>query len=100
MKNTIHDDFYSNLNTLASTNNHIKADLYKKYSVKRGLRNENGTGVLVGLTNVSSVVGYELKDQAKIPVEGKLFYRGVNLEDFVNGFQNEKRRGLDRKSVV
>ena len=95
MKNTIHDDFYSNLNTLASTNNHIKADLYKKYSVKRGLRNENGTGVLVGLTNVSSVVGYELKDQAKIPVEGKLFYRGVNLEDFVNGFQNEKRRGFE-----
>jgi len=95
VKTTINDDFYSNLNILASTNNHIKADLYKKYSVKRGLRNENGTGVLVGLTNVSSVVGYELNDGVKIPVEGKLFYRGVNLEDFVNGFQNEKRRGFE-----
>ena len=50
----------------------IDADLFKKLDVKRGLRNEDGTGVLVGLTNIGNVVGYERTEEGLKPVEGKL----------------------------
>lgn len=59
----------------------IDNDLYDKYNVKRGLRNANGTGVLVGLTKVSDVVGYEVKDGNKLPAEGHLIYRKEDLFD-------------------
>ena len=50
--------------------------LFKKYNVKRGLRNEDGTGVLVGLTKIGNVVGYEKSEAGLTPIPGKLFYRG------------------------
>jgi citrate synthase len=80
---------------LAEKNNYIAPELYQTHNVKRGLRNENGTGVLVGLTNVGSVQGYKLEGNVKVPAEGKLFYRGINVEDFVLDFQREKRRGFE-----
>jgi len=89
------DNFYKNLTALANDNNSINPAMYQKHNVKRGLRNENGTGVVVGLTNVSYVLGYEMENQEKIPVEGKLFYRGINLNDFVEGFQSQNRRGFE-----
>ncbi len=95
MEMLLEDDFYSKLNLLAAKNNHIKVDTYKKYNIKRGLRNENGTGVLVGLTGVSSVIGYELEGNVKVPTEGKLYYRGIDLKNFVKGFQSDKRRGFE-----
>ena len=61
---------------LAVLNDPIDPALYKKYDVKRGLRNENGTGVLVGLTHIGDVVGYEIKDGQKVAVPGRLVYRG------------------------
>lgn len=62
----------------------IDNELFKKYGVKRGLRNENGSGVLVGLTNIGNVVGYEKQEDDTLkPVEGKLFYRGYELKDLV-----------------
>lgn len=88
-------NFYSKLVRLAQNNNSIPSDLYGKYNVKRGLRNENGTGVVVGLTNISYVLGYEMRDQVKVPIEGKLLYRGINLDDFVSGYQAQKRRGFE-----
>ena len=57
----------------------IDAELFKKLDVKRGLRNENGTGVLVGLTNIGNVVGYEQSAEGLKPIEGKLFYRGYEI---------------------
>ncbi|MBB6215708.1 citrate synthase [Anaerosolibacter carboniphilus] len=95
MSNSIAIDFLHNLAVLAEKNNYIASELYQKHNVKRGLRNENGTGVLVGLTNVASVQGYKLEGNIKKPAEGKLFYRGINVEDFVLGFQNQKRRGFE-----
>lgn len=95
MSSLFHDLTYSRLAELAEKNNFIHPDLYKQHNVKRGLRNENGTGVMVGLTSVGNVQGYELVNQLKVPAAGKLYYRGINLEDFVLGFQNEKRRGFE-----
>lgn len=62
----------------------IPNHLYKDYNVKKGLRNEDGTGVLVGLTRVSDVVGYTIDDKGKkIDAEGKLYYRGIDIKDIV-----------------
>ncbi len=62
----------------------IKNKLFKEYNVKKGLRNEDGTGVRVGLTKVSDVVGYEVIDGVKNNVPGSLYYRGYNINDIVN----------------
>lgn len=59
----------------------IPSDLYDKYDVKRGLRNNNGTGVLVGLTKVAEVSGYYVLDGVKLPKEGNLYYRGIDIRD-------------------
>ncbi|MDN5313857.1 MAG: citrate synthase [Clostridiales bacterium] len=73
----------------------IDPALYEKYSVKRGLRNEDGTGVLVGLTEVGEVFSYIMDDADRVPVEGRLFYRGMGVADIVNGFYQDKRFGFE-----
>ena len=73
----------------------IDDGLYKKYDVKRGLRNGDGTGVLVGLTHIGDVIGYERVNGTVKPVHGKLLYRGIQLRDIVKGFQAEERPGFD-----
>lgn len=88
-------EIFSNLSELAKKNNPINPEFYEKYDVKRGLRNNNGTGVLVGLTKIGEVKGYELRDDQKIPCKGELFYRGIELQTFVKGFQEEKRYGFE-----
>ena len=70
--------FLRKMEKMAVLNDPIDSDLYSKYDVKRGLRNANGTGVLVGLTRIGDVVGYEIKDGKKIAVPGRLIYRGYN----------------------
>jgi citrate synthase len=73
----------------------IESGLFEKYNVKRGLRNADHTGVLVGLTNIGDVIGYEKEGDKLIPVEGKLIYRGIDVEDLVNGAIKQKRHGFD-----
>ena len=74
----------------------IDAELFRQLDVKRGLRNEDGTGVLVGLTNVGNVVGYERKPDGTLkPIEGKLFYRGYEISDLVNPILAEHRFGFE-----
>lgn len=75
--------------------NQIDPALYRKYGVKRGLRNEDGTGVLVGLTQIGDVHGYIVDEKEKVPVEGRLRYRGIDLSDLVAGFQSEGRLGFE-----
>ncbi|MDC7124535.1 MAG: citrate synthase, partial [Spirochaetales bacterium] len=79
----------------AIRNNRISPEYYKKYNVKRGLRNEDGSGVLVGLTEIGDVHGYIMDEREKIPVEGRLMYRGLDLRDLVQGFQADGRFGFD-----
>jgi citrate synthase len=74
----------------------IDNELFQKYGVKRGLRNDDGSGVLVGLTNIGNVVGYQRDDEGKLqPTEGKLFYRGYELHDLVTAVLTEKRFGFE-----
>lgn len=66
-------------------NNFIDPEISKKLGVKRGLRNADGTGVLAGLTNICDVIGYQRdKNNNIIPIDGKLIYRGIDLNDIVN----------------
>lgn len=64
-------------------NNAMDPELYSKYNVKRGLRNADGTGVLVGLTRVGDVHGYIIDEGERVAVDGKLYYRGIDVEDIV-----------------
>lgn len=92
---TILDERLNVLADIVQKNSYIDPTLYDLYNVKRGLRNANGTGVLVGITRVASVIGYELVNGVKTPTEGSLFYRGVNMTDIVDGFQRDGRRGFE-----
>ncbi len=79
-----HKNFIEKLSILAERNDPINPDLYQKYDVKRGLRNANGTGVLVGLTRIGDVVGYEVgANKEKIPVPGRLLYCGYDVVDLI-----------------
>lgn len=89
-------EFYDNSAHLLENNNFIDSDLYVENNVKRGLRNANGTGVLVGLTRIGNVVGYDVdENKNKIPREGTLYYRGYNIEDLVNNCVKEQRFGFE-----
>ena len=72
-------------------NNAISKDEYDYYRVKRGLRNQDGTGVMAGLTHVCNVHGYLIDDGDKVPDEGRLSYRGMSVTDIVNGCRAEGR---------
>jgi len=78
----------------------IDNKLYELHDVKRGLRNSNGTGVRVGLTKIGMVDGYDVIDGKKTAVEGRLFYRGINVQDIVDGCLKEKRFGYEETSYL
>lgn len=80
---------------LFSKNNHIDKEYYEKYQVKRGLRNQDGTGVLAGVTNICNVHGYVVSEGEKIPAEGELTFRGYSIRDLVANVQNENRFGYE-----
>jgi len=80
---------------LVERNNQIDPAYYTKYEVKRGLRNNDGTGVLVGLTQIGDVHGYIVDEKERVPVEGRLRYRGIELKELAGGFQKEKRFGFE-----
>ena len=80
--------------------NVIPQELYEQNNVKRGLRNSNGTGVLVGITHVGNVVGYEKINDVKIPVHGQLYYRGISIFDLVDGFQKDHRLGFEETTYL
>lgn len=63
-------------------------------SVHRGLRNADGTGVLIGVTNIGSVQGYYMQDGARVPMPGKLYYRGISLEDIVESHRKNNTFGF------
>jgi citrate synthase len=92
---TPRDPFLTELARLAKQNNKIDPELFEKYSAKRGLRNADGTGVLVGLTEIGDVHGYIISEKEKVAVDGRLRYRGIEIEDIVGGFQKEKRAGYE-----
>lgn len=79
----------------------IDNGLFTKFNVKRGLRNEDGSGVLVGLTKIGNVVGYErLPEGGLKAIPGKLFYRGYDLDDLVRSLLDEKRFGFEEVAYL
>lgn len=79
---------------------YIDPALYRKYGVKRGLRDDNGTGVLVGLTNVGSVHGYVMNEGERQAVPGELYYRGINVKDIVQADKREHRFGYEETAYL
>ncbi len=73
----------------------IDNELFDSFDVKRGLRNKDGTGVLVGLTNIGDVVGYKKEDGKVVAIPGRLLYRGIDIGNITHGCQRENRHGFD-----
>ncbi len=78
-----------------ASESYIDPASYHKHNIKRGLRNEDGTGVLVGITKIAEVKGYEFDNGKKVPVEGALFYRGIALSELMKGISLENRFGFE-----
>ncbi|WP_297197456.1 citrate/2-methylcitrate synthase [uncultured Flavonifractor sp.] len=85
---------------LARENSRIDPEDYVKYDVKRGLRDLNGKGVLAGLTEVSDIVAKKIVDGQEVPCEGKLYYRGVDVEQLVGGALKEGRFGFEETAYL
>ncbi len=88
------------LASMTVENSTIDTELYSKYEVKRGLRDISGKGVLAGLTEIAEVRSYTVVDSEMVPCEGKLFYRGVDIEEIVKGFISEKRFGFEEVTYL
>lgn len=73
----------------------IPNELFSKYNVKKGLRNEDGTGVRVGLTRIADVVGYKYVNDVKTDDVGRLYYRGIELRDIIEGRKDKMRAGYE-----
>ncbi|MBQ1688848.1 MAG: citrate/2-methylcitrate synthase [Lachnospiraceae bacterium] len=81
-------------------NNHrIDPNLYEKYDVKRGLRDKNGKGVLTGLTEVSDVCSFTSHNGEQVPIDGELYYQGVNVMDLIKGMEN-RRFGFEETTYL
>ena len=72
------------------TNNRIDPSLFGQYNIKRGLRDQDGKGVLAGITNISRIDAFEEKDGKKVPCDGKLWYRGYNVYDLIRGLRGKR----------
>ena len=86
--------------TLFENNTKINPSQYDKYDVKRGLRDLNGKGVLAGLTVISEIVSTKNVDGKELPCEGKLYYRGIDVETIVEGFLKENRFGFEEVAYL
>ncbi|MCI8602302.1 MAG: citrate/2-methylcitrate synthase [Oscillospiraceae bacterium] len=78
----------------------IPQELYSRYQVNRGLRDLQGNGVLTGLTEISEIRSKKIADGVETPCEGKLFYRGIDVEEIVAGFIREERFGFEETAYL
>jgi len=93
--------FLKSMSEYLIKSNAIDESLYGKYDVKRGLRDANGTGVVVGLTKIGDVQGYEVNEKnEKVPIDGKLYYRGIDVEEIVNNCLKDDRFGYEETSYL
>ena len=87
--------FLQELSESFRLNSQIPSDLYTRYRIKRGLRNADGTGVLVGVSRLGNVHGYIINEGEREPIEGRLTYRGYNVYDLIHGLEREDRFGFE-----
>lgn len=83
------------LASLCENHDKIDPELYTKYEVKRGLRDLDGKGVLTGLTEISTILSSKQVNGKSVPIDGELYYRGINIFDLVKGFTSENRFGYE-----
>ena len=83
------------LSELCMENSNIDPKLYEVHHVKRGLRDIDGKGVVTGLTEISTIISSKEVDGKTVPCDGELYYRGININDLVNGFTKEGRFGFE-----
>ena len=83
-----------------TNNSMIDADLYKKYDVKRGLRDIDGKGVLTGLTDISTINQNKMVDGKLVPCDGELYYRGYNVNDIIKGITEDNRFGFEEVAYL
>ena len=76
-------------------NSNIDPDVYNVHECKKGLRDLDGKGVVAGLTEISTIISSEEKDGVTRSCKGRLYYRGINVEDIVKGFTDEGRFGFE-----
>jgi citrate synthase len=100
MENSFSDSFIGQLCAEFQQNNHVDRSVYEKYDIKRGLRNSDGTGVNVGVTKVGSVQGYYIEDGERLPMDGRLYYRGIDIYELIEGFVNDKRYGYEEAAYL
>lgn len=81
-------------------NDAVDFQLFKDNGVKRGLRDQNGKGVITGITNISRIESSKTVDGKSVPCEGKLYYRGYNIHDLVDGFRNSDRFGFEETAYL
>ncbi len=92
--------YFDMIHTQNAEWNAIPQHYYTEYGVKRGLRNPDGTGVLAGLTSIGEVHGYVMDEGNKAPVEGKLRYRGISVEDIIASCKKEHRFGFEETAFL
>lgn len=85
---------------LCKKNSTIDPELYTKYDVKRGLRDISGKGVLTGLTEICEILSYTIVDNDYVPCEGKLYYRGIDVEELIKGFMKDGRFGFEEATYL
>lgn len=85
---------------LCRANTAVPFELFAQYGTKRGLRDQNGTGVLVGLTNISEIVSSKIVDGVKVPCDGELYYRGYPIETLINGAMARKEAGFEEAAYL
>ena len=78
----------------------IDKSIFVQNDVKRGLRNADGTGVMAGVTRIGSTQGYYMRDGERTAMEGKLYYRGINVADIVDGFLKDERPGFEETAYL
>lgn len=89
-----------NLSKLCEQADLVDPELYTKYEVKRGLRDLNGKGVLTGLTDISEICSSKMVDGVSVPCDGKLYYRGVDVEELIAGFIKDDRFGFEETAYL
>lgn len=83
------------LSEMSKKSSYINPDLYQEYDVKRGLRDVNGKGVLVGITEISEVNSTKIVDGKSVPCDGQLFYRGYNVQEIIKNQPKESHFGFE-----
>ena len=90
--------YFDQQQPLCAEHDRISKDLYKEFGVKAGLRDENGKGVLAGLTNISDIRAFQYVDGVKKPADGQLLYRGYDVKDLIRG-SSGSRFALRKRAI-